>query len=790
MPSILQKTLSAILSPLVKSAVMLLDRGRLPPIEGELAIDGLQKPVQVLRDRWYVPHIYAQSTSDAVIAMGYVHAQERLWQMDFNRRVVAGRLAEILGEPALFPDRVMRTLGFTRVVEQEDKLVGDAMGRLADAYCSGVNAWIAQATRWRKLPVEFSLLSYQPEPWQRTDTLGFAKLMSWMLAGNWEAEFMRSQVIKRLGPEITAELELDVAGTWAAILDTAPPSLGASRAFSGPGPAGGVGSNNWVLHGARTTTGKPLLANDMHLVLSAPAIWFENHVVGGELDVSGISLPGTFPLITGHNRTLAWGFTDGMNDVQDLYEEHLRRAPDGRVEYEFKGEWLPAEVRQEEIRVKGKPNHVEEVVVTRHGPIINLLVEKDFPDTPPLAMLWTALEPETTFQALYDMNVAHDCAAFHQALSRFSGPGQNTVYADTQGNIGFTLTGRTPVRARGDGSVPVPGWTGEYEWIGTIPFEEMPHLDNPAKGYVVTANNPHARNNDDPLITRDYYEADRATRIVELIEQKDKIDIPAIQKMQYDQTTPSARALASHLGRLTGVDDDLKPWVGEFSAWDGHLSPDSPTASVYEATARKAIRLMVRAKLGDFGKHLQGQGVASELWSFHTWEWFIHLLDTPDSPWFNLGQGEQRDDLLKLALRQAVDELTRLKGKDPKQWAWGQIHRLTFRHILGAKKPLDRVFNLGSFPIGGDPNAIWAASAHLYELEASSMVGPTFRFIADLGDLNHCWGMLAPGQSGHPASPHYRDGIQAWFNGEYHPMLYERGEVERSTTTRLVLTPK
>jgi penicillin amidase len=319
----------------------------------------------------------------------------------------------------------------------------------------------------------------------------------------------------------------------------------------------------------------PLLANDMHLELGAPAIWFENHLSWGNIDVNGITIPGTFLLTAGHNRHVAWGFTDRVNDVQDLYEEHLRRTPKGKLEYEFQGEWLPAEVRREEIRVRGKPPVVEEVILTRHGPVINLLVEKDFPGTPPLALRWTALEPETTMQALHDMAYACDCTELHKALALFSGPGQNTVYADTRGNIGFTLSGRTPIRAKGSGSVPVPGWTGEFEWIGYIPHGEMPHLENPAKDYVATATS------------------------------------------------------------------------------------------------------------------------------------YVNLTD----------------------------------------------------------------------------------------LEARSMGGPPFRFIADLGDHTNgvgeitAWGMLTPGQSGHPTSPHYRNGIRPWFEGSYHPMLMNKGEVEKNLSSRLDLQP-
>ena len=694
----------------------------------------------------------------------------------------------MVGQGGLLPDRVMRTVGFRRIVEQEAALLNEPIKSTAEAYCAGINSWMDLAIHQHKLPIEFTLLGYQPEPWVPADILGFAKLMSWTLAGNWEAEFMRDQVTRRLGKEKVAQLEMDAENTWAAILDAAPKTLDPTRIFTGAGASDGVGSNNWVLHGNKTATGMPLLANDMHLEMSSPAIWFENHLVGGELEVSGVSIPGTFLITAGHTRHIAWGYTDGFNDVQDLYEEHLRKNPDGKVEYEFKGEWLPAEVRREEIRVKGDKPVVEEVVTTRHGPIINLLIDKDFPDVPPLAMKWTALEPEKTITALYNMNMAHDCAEFHHALELFSGPGQNTVYADTQGNIGYTLSGKTPIRAKGEGLVPVPGWTGEYEWTGYIPFDEMPHLENPSKGYVVTANNAHTREDGGHYISRDYCQADRAARIVELIEKNQKIDVAAIQKMQVDLVSPSARIMAHHLGRLKVSEDELKEIVSEFSEWDGKLNQDSAIAAIYEITIRRAIHLLLKNQLGDFGVHLEGKGVASFLWSNHTWEWFIRLLDTPDSPWFDLGKGEKRDDILKMALSQAVEELRKQLGENRNSWSWGQLHRLTFNHVLGAQKLLKAAFNQGSYPIGGDDTTIWAA-AYPFATENNAIVGPPFRFIADLGNLDNCWSVLTPGQSGHPASPYYGDGIHPWLHGGYHPMLFRRDEVEKNLKARLDLLP-
>ena len=789
-----------ILSPVLKAALRFISRRRLPQTRGNLNLKGLEAPVEVLRDRWGIPHIYAHNAPDAVFAQGFVHAQERLWQMEFTRRMVAGRLAEVLGEAALSFDRVLRTLGLRQVAELEARQMQTDIRSLTDAYCAGVNAWIETAVARHKLPVEFLLLGYAPEAWQPADTTSWGKLMSWSLAANWDSEFMRQQITQRLGAEKTAELEIGADKAWAVILDAGQAlaggaSVDATRAFTGPRAGEGVGSNNWVIHGSRTATGKPLLANDMHLGMTAPAIWFENHLVGGELDVTGITFPGVPLVVAGHNPHVAWGYTDGFADVQDLYEEHLRPSAENGWEYEFKGQWLPAAVRKEEIRIKGGKSTLEEVVVTQHGPVINLLFKDAFPEAPSMALRWTALEPETIIQALYGMNTARDCQEFRQALRYFDSPSQNTVYADTQGNIAYSLTGKIPMRARGDGSLPSPGWTGEYEWQGTIPFEELPHLYNPPRGYVATANNAVHRPDGCSIsafphfISRDFVVSDRAGRIVELIEASQKIDIPYIQKMHFDQVSLSARTLARRLGALEVSDPDLHEIVRQMRTWDGKLEAGSHLATVYEATIRQALRLLLDHHLGDLGVRAQGKGPASGLWSNHCWEWFIGLLDQPDSPWFNLGKGERRDDVLRLALCQAVDFLKGEIGPGPKDWAWGKLHQLTFKHVLGQQKPLDAIFNLGPYEIGGDASTVWAAYASLHDLDPQVHTGPPFRFIADLGDLDHCWGVLAPGQSGHLGSPHYADGIQPWFTAVYHPMLFRRAEVEQNLEARLVLDP-
>jgi penicillin amidase len=787
-----ERILYPVLGPVLKAALWPIGRMRLPQVKGTLSIQGLEAPVEVLRDRWGVAHIYARNARDVFFAQGFVHAQERLWQMDFTRRVVFGRLAEVLGEAALPADRAMRTLSLYVTAGQEAHKVSGELSTFLETYCAGVNAWIELAKARNKLPLEFMLLGYQPEPWQIADTLGWGKLMCWTLAVNWQSEFYRSQIVQRLGAEKTNELEIDIDQAWAVILDlgqglAAGKTADATRTFTGPHAGEGVGSNNWVVDGSRSVTGKPLLANDMHLEMTTPGVWYENHLVGGGFDVTGVTMPGVPMVIAGHNRNVAWAFTDGCPDAQDLYEEHLRRSGDGGWEYEFKGEWHPANVRKEQIRIKGGKSVVEEVVVTHHGPVINVLFKDAFPDSPPLALRWTTLEPGETFQGVSDMNLAGDCRSFREALRHFDDPSQNVVYADKQGNIAYSLNGRIPVRAKGDGTIPSPGWTGEYEWTGYVPFEAMPHLFNPPRGYIATANNQVQRPDYPYFLGKDYLISERAGRIIEMLDVREKIDIPYIQKMQFDQVSLSARTFARALGTLQVTDPDLVEIIQQMGAWDGKLGVNSPLACVFEACIRQAIRLLLEHQLGELGLRIQGQGPFSGQWPEHTWEWFVHLLEKPESPWFDLGKGERRDDVLRLALRQAVDFLKQELGPCMADWKWGNLHQLTFGHVLGQQKLLDFIFNIGPFPIGGDGTTIWASYTCWHDLKPRPVVGPPFRFIADLGDLEHCWGMLAPGQSGHPFSPHFRDGVQPWFEGSYHPMLFRRDEVEHNLEAKLVL---
>lgn len=793
-------SLKTILGELACAGLGRLGRGRLAQTSGNLRLPGLRVPVEVIRDHWGVPHIYAQNSHDLMFAQGFVHAQDRLWQMDFQRRLASGRLAEILGQAALPVDRWLRTIGLRRMAERDATLLNGDIGDDIRDYAAGINAFIAQG----KLPLEFTLLRYHPEPWVPADTLAWVKLVAWNLSVNWESEILRAQLIARLGPELAAELEPDNASEWSCIVPSGleHTAMGAlaqeraeqARAMAGPPAQHGLGSNNWVVSGARTVSGAPLVANDLHQLMGLPCIWYENHLEGGDLHVSGCSFPGAPAIISGHNDYVAWGLSNGFPDVQDLYIEHLRRTGDGRVQYEFAGEWHDAQVIRERIRVRGKGTVCEEVIVTRHGPIINGLAPESTGEEP-LALRWSAAEPETIAHAYHYMNRARNCREFREALRYWTSPSQNIVYADTRGNIGYTFPGRIPVRAKGNGTVPVPGWTGEYEWTGYVPFEELPHLENPARGYVATANNRVVDGDYPYHISCDYCSSDRACRIRELIEARERIDVAYACEMQLDQVSPGARRLAAYMGSLQVDDPELAQVVHLMREWDGHLSAGSAAAAVHEVFAPRLMSLVLSGKLGDLTARYMGRGINplladGSLLGFRAWEWLQSIVREPRSHWFDLGHGETRDDVMRQALREAVDWLKRELGPEIGDWAWGKLHKTTYAHTLGRVWPLGSFFNRGPYPLGGDYTTVCATGATQHpEHNGDASIGPSYRFVADVADWRRAVAQLAPGQSGQPGSPHYDDQIEHWLSGRPHPMLFAREDVDREAEARLHLLP-
>ncbi len=761
---------------LAVGAAIVVVRRPFPQTAGTLVVPGLNAPVQIVRDRWGIPHVYAESAHDVFFAQGYVHAQERLWQMDFNRRVPSGRLSEIFGEATLSSDRFLRTIGMRRAAEDEWAHLDPETAASLVAYAAGVNAFLARHT---PLPIEFLLLRYRPEPWTPVDTLAFARLLAWTLSGNWKHQLLRADLISRFGVDGARVLIPPYPQDAPTVVPEAATVRSVNAApllplLDAPGGLAGIGSNNWAVSGARTPSGWPLLANDPHLDAQMPSVWYEMHLQGGPYNVTGATLPGAPGVVIGHNEQLAWGVTNAGPDVQDLYIERFNPADPTR--YLYRGEWVPLTVVREQIRVKGRREPVVEVVrITRHGPVINNVVEGlgAF-----LAMRWTALDPGTVFASVLHLDRARTWEEFRDALQLWSGPAQNFVYADRKGNIGYQLAGRIPTRANGSGLVPVPGWTGTFEWVGEIPFSRLPSVLNPPRGYIATANNRIAPEGYPYHLTHQWDPGYRARRIETLLASNDRVTVDYMRTMQMDLVSLPGRATVSALADVHLSHEPEAGLLAELRAWDGALVPSSRPAAVYEAFRTALVPLVFKDVLGpDLYKQYVEQ---PEVWQ----PVLIRLMEDPASTWW---APRGRDAVVAEALTQAGALLIQRLGPDRSGWSWGRLHRMRFVHPLGRLPALSWVFNAVAPPTGGDLFTVNSGGFALGSFD--QVVVASYRQIIDVGDWDRSLSIHTTGQSGLPFHPHYRDFTSLWARGGYHPMIFSRSRVEQEMRTVLRLIP-
>lgn len=795
---------------LLGGAYYLLLRRPLPRTRGTLRLADLHEPVEIVTDRYGVPHIYAQNEDDLYLAQGYVHAQYRLWQMELNRRIGSGRLAEIFGEVAIEADRFARRLGLHRAAAQAVRSLPAHAARILDAYARGVNAFLS--THRQNLPIEFTLLRFTPAPWQPTDTLQWSKMMGWNLGGNWETEVVRAQLVAKLGPQQAAKLEAGYDPSHPLIIPPGVSYAGANldmleeyaalKHLSGFGLLGA--SNNWVVDGTLTTSGAPIVCNDPHLGQAAPSIWFECHLVAGEIDVVGASFPGSPFVVIGHNRHVAWGVTNAISDVEDLFIEKFH--PEHPHLYEYMGQWEEAEIVREEIGVKGRKQAVtEEVRVTRHGPILTSIAGSTDGDNGaqpaclPLALRWTGLEHHEIITALAKMTVATTIGEFREALRSWDVPAQNFVFADTNGEIGYLMAGAIPIRARGQALLPSPGWTGTYEWSGIIPFEELPQLTNPAQHYIVTANNRVVDDSYPYYITHEWLNGYRAQRIRDLLTTKGKLSLSDMASIQADQYSLPAVQIVPHILSIPARTQLAIHARDLLRTWNCQLSPESAGAAIYAAFLRKLEHIVFSAILGDDDTLLQSyMGVGTTLlalmngYSSRSRPLLIRLLNEQDDKWFAesvMPNGPRTwAAALLSAFEATLDELRAQLGDNPVLWQYGKLHRLTFGHALGILKPLDKIFNRGPYPAGGDIDTV-NMGAVLPNRPDTVVTAPSFRQIANLADLAASLSVHAPGQSGHPGSKHYDDFIKLWRNVEYHPMLFDHEMIDEQAAGKLLLTP-
>jgi penicillin amidase len=827
-----------VLLALVAGGLLWFLRRPLPQTQGTIHAPGLERPVEVLRDRWGVPHLYAESEADLFFAQGYVHAQERLWQMELQRRIGSGRLSEILGEMTLEVDRFFRVLGFRRAAQADFEVMDGEARQALEAYSAGVNAFIAaRRGRWS---VEFSLLRFQPEPWTPVDSLCWAKVMAWNLGCNWASELIRARLAAHLGAERAADLEPPYPADSPVIVSgpglppgAEPPPNGwrsaalrdALRLVEGllapaetpAAPAHGLpaldqtagGSNQWVVAGSRSTTGQPLLANDTHMPIQLPATWFQVHLVGGGYHVVGVSLPGTPGVVVGHNEHCAWGLTTAWQDVQDLYVERLNpdNAHQDACQYEFRGEWLDAEVVREEIGVKGRAEPVvQEVVVTRHGPILSPVIGEQTP----LALRWVALEPSRRgiLDSVLGYNRARNWAEFRAALADWSAPPHNFVYADVEGNIGFLQAGWVPVRAQGYGLAPAPGWSGEYEWTGYLSLDELPQAYNPASGWLGTANHQVVDADYPHFLSGDWENPCRARRLADLLAQQATLSADDFARFQLDTYSAQAERFVRHLLTIEPSAEDERHALEILRTWDAHLEPDSVAASLYQVTRLRALHVTFDGHVGATGRspllaaEYVGLDTTTPLGGASPYHGrsIVRLLDLLDdrveatgwSPLQDPASGEMRSQqaILHQALRQALDQLAAEYGPDLSRWTWGRLNRVHFAHPVGSVKPLHLIFNRGPYPLGGDQDTLLRAAGKPQFPFEPAAVCDALRFIADLSDWEQCRIVVPGGQSGHVASRHYADGIPLWREGRLRPMPFARDQVKRVAAAKLSLLPQ
>ena len=834
--------LLAILGGLAGNAVI---KASFPQTSGELKLTGLNSVVKVVRDQMGIPHIYAASLHDLFMAQGYIHAQDRFWQMDFWRHIGSGRLSEMFGKSQLDTDVFLRTLGWRQIAEKEFETLDPESRSILLAYSDGVNAYLADHDG-TKLSLEYGILglltpSYKPELWTPIHSLTWAKAMAWDLRGNMGAEIERAILMKTLSPQQVNDLFPpypsdhpivvpqigDLSGLpTAGVSGLAPDSTSgmsvsdldyvSSKLASLDGVLGkagaSIGSNNWVVSGKLTTTGKPLLANDPHLSIQMPSIWYqiglhcEPKGPDCPFEVAGFSFAGVPGVVIGHNDQIAWAFTNTGPDVMDLFVEKIN--PANSNQYEYMGKWVDMEVHTESIKIGGGQPVELQVRVTRHGPIIsdaygplkNFVtptatafkdrVGIDLPKNYAIALRWTALEPGSVFKAIWGFDKAQNWQEFRKAASDFVVPAQNLIYADLDGNIGYQMPGNVPIRAKGDGRLPVPGWTGEYEWTGYIPFEEHPYVFNPPSGYIVTANNQVPPADYKYLVGTDWDYGFRAQRIVDMIQQAPgKIDIQYFQKMQGDDKSLNAETMIPILNKVN-LDPALAKIRDQYLAnWDYQETMNSAPAALFEAFWWDLVAGTFKDE--NIPDDYQPSGGS------RTYEIMRNLVTQPDSPWWDdkttPDKVETRDDIFARAFAEAVkcQECQAKFGSDISKWRWGDLHFATFRNGTLGKSgiaPIENLFNRGPYPTNGGESIVNATGWDIYASYEVNWL-PSMRMIVDLNDLNNSVTVHTTGQSGHAYHPHYADMIDLWRNIQYYPMWWNSNSVNKDTEATLNLIP-
>jgi len=805
-------------------------KASLPQRDGTVKLTGLSAPVIVTYDSLGVPNLVASNLPDLFFAQGYITAQDRLWQMDMTRRFASGDLAVILGPKYLKYDREQRILGLRRVAEQAAAMMDRQERARFDAYAAGVNTYIEQHRK--SLPLEFRFLGYAPHVWTVEDSLLVGLSMTEFLNhGLYKDKLEKEKVLAKLGPEMTADLFVNTSwrdhppGADRSNIENEVPQESTpdeeeqhSRNYSDPPAASAVptglgvpydaypalkrwamlfraygapsdaatkadfssrqlqlrpeqnpvrpGSNNWVVSGAHTASGKPLLSNDMHLDLELPNVWYEAHLTAGDFDVAGVTLPGMPYVIVGHNQRIAWGFTNLGPNVEDVYIEKFN----DNGEYLTPQGWVKPEHRQEIIRVKGEPEVTLDIVTTRHGPIITDLIPGE---KRKLALKWTGLDPATLNIPFFAVGLARDWQEFQAAFAKFGAPGQNVVYADVDGHIGYQATGFIPIRATGDGDVPEPGEDDTHEWTAYIPHEQLPSVYDPPSGILATANGRVTPDGYPYELSTEWMSPYRTQRLYRLLTAPKKFTPGDMVTIQTDIVSPFDRFCAERfvyaVDHTPHASQRAKEAAELMRKWDGTMSTDSAAATIAVFSREKLKELLLQPRLGDEWKEYK---------SFMSPVWLENVLTHQPQRWLPPGYSSY-DRLLAAAVEDATNDATATSAIT--LWKWGRVHRTDITHPFWSHVPiLKKGAGPGSLPLSGDTETI---------KQVAPRFGPSERLTVDFANLDATTLDIVNGQSGDIFDEHFNDQWDAYYHGRTFTLPFSADAVQRAGAHHLRLEP-
>lgn len=778
---------------LLKPIIKQMSSNRLPDLDGTIVLEGIQDNVEIIRDDMGVPHIYASSLEDLMFAQGFVHAQDRLWQMEIHRRAARGKLSEILGEKAIETDQICRTMGYERVARRDLELFNDEELKILRAYGAGINAFIKKFPKQHA--VEFILAKVEPQLWEPIDTAAFSRLLISQMTWGWYDEIIRAKVIEKVGAAAAGELDNNYpVGNPVALpkgiefnklkLDE---NLGALR---GPYVPQIAGSNAWTVSGFKTDTGKPYLCNDPHLPIKNPNIWYMVHIHCPELEATGVSVPGVPMVQIGHNANIGWGITLSFTDLEDVFIEKF--TDETSNSYVHEGKIIQTQIYEEKIFVKGNPKPIiHKVLETVHGPIISDILDSD---NKKLSLCSMSLKEGRNIMAWLKLNKSKNWNDFVDSVKEIAAPGLNIVYADMDGNTGYYNTGKMPIRDKAVASVPSMGWTGSHDWNEFVPFHEMPHVLNPDRGYILTCNNK-IENDDYPYFLGDIYmNGYRAARLEALFAKKEKYSLADFAAMQMDFSCIPGKTFGKLYKGIKFDTAELQQAADGLANWDGVLSTDSLIGTYYKVAKYLMVKRIYTSALPEkLAEELLGKGfnpIFGPVNTFlgHNTHSLLRMINNKDSFWITKAGG--REKVLKDALKDAFSWLKMNYGMNKKDWVWGKLHSIVIKHSFSEQAPMDKVFDVGPIEIGGDTDTLFQTAILNQEGFGGELACPSYRQIIDFSNLDNSQIIMPMGQSGNIASPYYKNQLRDWFNGKYFKMAWSRGKVNQMQKHRLVLTKK